>query len=99
MWNAIYMVPMSFVLWPFQALIPGFGGMAVADLGPSFADGFRCYFGQDVLGAKCQHAWVSETMFSVGTFVAGCFAVVLVQVSAEGCSGCCTHMALRLQPP
>ena len=77
------MVPMSFVLWPFQAIIPGFGGMAMSELGPSFADGFRCYFGHDALGARCGHAWVSETLFSVGTFAAGCFAVVLVKV--RGC--------------
>jgi hypothetical protein len=78
-WNAIYMVPITFLLWPLQVAIPGFGSTQLSQLGSSFADGFRCFAGQDVEGCACSGAWASELVYCVSSFVGGCFALVMVK--------------------
>lgn len=81
-WNAIYMVPVTFLLWPLQS-INIYGGIALADLPTLLWEGCRCFAGysSDPVNApsQCEGAWWSELIFSLGTFFAGCFAIVLVK--------------------
>jgi len=77
-WNAIYMVPITFLLWPLQSLSI-YGGIPLAELPQYLWDGFLCFSGKDVIGSSCSGAWASEIIFSAGTFFAGVCAVVMVK--------------------
>jgi len=83
-WNAIYMIPITFLLWPLHS-ISTYGGLPLKELPDYLAYGFQCCFIKgynstvDVPGSSCNGAWISELIFSVGTFVAGIFALVLVK--------------------
>ena len=81
-WNAIFMVPLTFALLPAQS-ISWFGDVPLDKIGTALTDGCKCFAGMDVAGSSCSGAWASEMFFSVGTFVAGVFACVLVKYASS----------------
>jgi protein-S-isoprenylcysteine O-methyltransferase Ste14 len=80
-WNAIWMVPFTFALLPLQT-IPWFGGIPINELPLALTDGCKCFIGMNITGASCDLAWIPENIFSLGTFLAGCAAVVMTKVAS-----------------
>jgi len=73
-WNAIYMIHITFVYLPIQT-IGMFGGIPKDHLIQiTLVDGWKCFVGQ-IDG--CNGAWWTEILYSISTFGAGACAVVL----------------------
>jgi uncharacterized membrane protein len=74
-WNAIYMVPITFIYWPIQ-IVEIFGGIPANQLAQlTLIDGIDCFFGRY---PGCDFgAFLYEFLYSLGTFVAGVCAVIL----------------------
>eukprot|EP01090_Pellita_catalonica_P023260 TRINITY_DN945_c0_g1_i1.p1 TRINITY_DN945_c0_g1~~TRINITY_DN945_c0_g1_i1.p1 ORF type:complete len:449 (-),score=34.02 TRINITY_DN945_c0_g1_i1:11-1315(-) len=74
---AFYMVFVTFVLYPIQA-VPGFGGLPLDNMLPNLRDGANCFLGRNSQpGDMCPDSWLPLLLFSIFTFVSGVLAVVI----------------------
>lgn len=77
-WNSIYMIPITFALWPLQSLSI-YGNIPLDQLPQYLWYGCLCFAGHDVAGGNCSGAWKSELVFSISTFVAVVFAIIMTK--------------------